>query len=212
MRLQTRRLVHIVEAHVEDADGVVAIAQRPLVIDPIDDEIFSLPPEIDQALVALRVDDIDRGRLARRIEAEEGFYAIIEDDERLVGGGTLVAIGRVHILRPEVAEIGLRGAFARLGHHGGVVAFLIGIAEDDRIDLLRDGPELALQDEDVGALVGEHVEIGVGFLFNRLYEKDVALLVGLDAPGQRVAGAERFDPLVLGEGDHGRGAGTCPRL
>ena len=75
------RLGHIEQPLIEDAGRILAIAQRPLEIDAIDHDIGAFAAEIDEAFMALGIDDKDRRDMT--VEAEEGLDAIIEDDGRL---------------------------------------------------------------------------------------------------------------------------------
>ena len=77
--LETIGLMEVVQSPVEDAGRLFAIAQRPLEIDLVHDDVGPFLMEIDDAFLAVAVDDEDCWRFLIGREPKPGFNAVVED-------------------------------------------------------------------------------------------------------------------------------------
>ena len=109
--------MEVVQSPVEDAGRLFAIAQRPLEIDLVHDDVRPFLMEIDDAFLAVAVDDEDRWRFLIGCEAKPGFNAVVEDrgrfrERRALIGVIAIGVGDVEILGVGIARASLAMAMS----------------------------------------------------------------------------------------------------
>jgi len=170
--------VQVRQATIENAGRIPAITERPLRADLVDDDKRPFGPEIDQALIAIGIDNIDCWRLA--LEPKPGFCSVVEHRYRLVHGGPLVAVITIGIRDVEVFEVWVSPRVPWLSPANLAPASSSGKPEANRINLAARRMGVRAQQKAIDPLIRDDVEIGLGVLVDRLQEDDVALVVWFD--------------------------------